>query len=65
MSLIRPPCSETAPVHGRTEPTVPPNARARGDGMADTYHDEVIIKLRANLDSTMVTRLFTDNPIAS
>ena len=35
------------------------------NGMADTYHDEVIIKLRANLDSTMVTRLFTDNPIAS
>jgi hypothetical protein len=34
-------------------------------GMADTYHDEVIIKVRANLDSTMVTRLFTDNPIAS
>jgi uncharacterized protein len=29
MSLIWPPCSETAPVHGRTEPTVPPNARAR------------------------------------
>jgi hypothetical protein len=65
MSLIRPPCSETAPVHDRTEPTVPPNARARGGGMADMYHDEVIIKLRANLDSTMVTRLFTDNPIAS
>jgi hypothetical protein len=36
-----------------------------GDGMADTHHDEVIIKVRANLDSTMVTRLFTDNPIAS
>ena len=29
--------------------------------MADTYHDEVIIEVRANLDSTM----FTDNPIAS
>ena len=65
MSSIRPPCSETAPVHDRTEPTVPPNARASGDGMAETYHDEVIIKVRANLDSTMVTRLFTDNPIAS
>src|SRR5579863_7780841 len=25
--------------------------------MADTYHYEVIIKVRANLDSTMVTRL--------
>ena len=33
--------------------------------MADTFHDEVIIKVRANLDSTMVTRLFTDNPTAS
>ena len=33
--------------------------------MADEYHDEVIIKVRANLDSTMVTWLFTDNPIAS
>jgi len=33
--------------------------------MAGTYHDEVIIKVRANLDSTMVTRLFTDNLIAS
>jgi hypothetical protein len=33
--------------------------------MADTYHDVVIIKVRANLDSTMGTRLFTDNPIAS
>ena len=65
MSLIRPPCSETAPVHDRTEPTVLPNARERGDGMADTYHNEVIIKVRANLDSKMVTRLFTDNPIAS
>ena len=65
MSLIRTPCSETAPVHDRAEPTVPLNARARRDGMADTYHDEVIIKGRANLDSTMVTRLFTDNPIAS
>jgi hypothetical protein len=62
---IRPPCSETAPVHDRTEPTVLPNARARGDSMADTYRDEVIIKVRANLDCTMVTRLFTDNPIAS
>ena len=31
MSLIRPPCSETAPVHDRTEPTVLPNARARGE----------------------------------
>jgi hypothetical protein len=27
--------------------------------------DEVIIKVRANLDSKMVTRLFTYNPIAS
>ena len=33
--------------------------------MADTYHDEVIIKVRANLDSKMVTRLFTDNPVPS
>jgi hypothetical protein len=33
--------------------------------MVDTYHDEVIIKVRANLDSTTVTRQFTDNPIAS
>ena len=65
MSLIRTNYSETVPVHDRTEPTVPLNARARRDGMADTYHDEVIIKVRANLDSTMVTRLFTDNPIAS
>ena len=65
MSLIRTPCSETTPVHDRTEPTVPLNALARRDGMADTYHDEVIIKVRANLDSTMVTRLFTDNLIAS
>jgi hypothetical protein len=65
MSLIRPPCSETAAVHGRTEPAVLPNARARGDGMADTYHNEVIIKVRANLDSKMVTRLFTDNSIVS
>ena len=32
--------------------------------MADTFHDEVIIKVRVNLDSKMVTRLFTDNPIA-
>ena len=37
----------------------------KGYGMADTDHEEVIIKVRANLDSTMVTRLFTDNPIAS
>ena len=65
MSLIRIPRSETAPVHDRTEPTVLLNARARRDGMADTCHDEVIIKVRANLDSTMVTGLFTDNPIAS
>jgi hypothetical protein len=34
----------------------------RRDGMTDTYHDEVIIKIWVNLDSTMVTRLFTDNP---
>jgi hypothetical protein len=33
--------------------------------MADTYHDEIIIKVRANLDSKMIARLFTDNPIAS
>jgi hypothetical protein len=33
--------------------------------MAYTFHDEVIIKVRANLDSKMVTRLFTDNPFAS
>ncbi len=33
--------------------------------MADTFHDEVIIKVRANLDSKTVTRLFTDDPIAS
>ena len=64
MSLIRTPCSETAPVHDRSEPTVPLNAPARRDGMADTYHDEVVIKVRANLDSTKVTRLFTDNPVA-
>jgi hypothetical protein len=32
--------------------------------MAETYHDEVIIKVRANLDSTMVPPLFTDKPIA-
>jgi hypothetical protein len=31
----------------------------RRDGMADTY-----IKVWVNLDSTMVTRLFKDNPIA-
>ena len=37
----------------------------RCDGMADTYHDEVIINIWVNLDSTMITRLFTDNPIAS
>ena len=29
MSSLRTPYSETAPVHGRTEPTVPPNARAK------------------------------------
>ena len=62
MSLIRPPCSETTAVHDRTEPTVPQTARARGDGMADTYHDEVIIKVRANLDSTMVTRTVHGQP---
>ena len=33
--------------------------------MADTDHDEVIITVRANPDSKMVTLLFTDNPIAS
>ena len=43
---------------------IPLNARARRDGIADTYHYEAIIKVRANLDSTMVTRLFTDNTIA-
>ena len=37
----------------------------RGDGVADTYQDDVIIRVRANLDFTMVTRLFTANPIAS
>jgi hypothetical protein len=65
MSLIRTPCSDATPVLDRTEPTVPLNARARRDGLADPFHDEIIIKVRANLDSTMVTRLFTDNPIAS
>jgi len=29
----------------------------RRDGMADTYHDEVIIKVRSNLDSTMVAAI--------
>jgi hypothetical protein len=33
--------------------------------MADTYHDEVIIKVRANPDFRMIARLSTDNPIAS
>jgi hypothetical protein len=31
--------------------------------MADTYHDEVIIKVRAKLDFKIIARLFTDNPI--
>ncbi len=65
MSLIPGPCSETAPYTIGLNPQVPLNSRARRDGMADTCHDEVIIKVRANLDSTMVTGLFTDNPIAS
>jgi hypothetical protein len=33
--------------------------------MADTHHDEVIIKVRGNPDSKMIARLFTDNPIVS
>ena len=33
--------------------------------MEDTYHDEIIIRVRANLDFKTVTRLFTDNPIAT
>jgi hypothetical protein len=65
MSLIRHPCSETSPVHDETEPTVQSNARARGDIMPDTYHDEVIIKARASLDFKLIARLFTDNPVAS
>jgi hypothetical protein len=64
MSLILPPCSElrrhtTGVSRQFTE------CSRKGHRMASTYHDEVIIKVRANLDSTMVTRLFTDNPIAS
>jgi len=31
----------------------------------DSLHDEVIVEVLAYLDSTMVTRLFTENPMAS
>lgn len=60
------PCSgPSREVVKELEPTVPPNGPHLRDGMADTYHGEVIIRVLANLDSTMVTRLFTDSPIAS
>jgi hypothetical protein len=63
MSLILPPAPNCA---GTRQECRQFNECSRtGDGMAVTYHDEVIIKVRANLDSRMVTRLFTNNPTVS